>query len=105
MQEKNDIGSFDAILDEKYGKIGSPKREEFHREAYAYCMGQMILEARKNERMSQSELASKVGTNKTYISRIERGLVEPGIGLFCQIANALGMRLEMVKAININPGF
>ena len=68
-------------------------------------MGQMILEARKNERMSQSELASKVGTNKTYISRIERGLVEPGIGLFCQIANALGMRLEMVKAINISPSF
>ena len=104
MNQKNDIGSFDAILDEKYGKIGTPQREEFHREAYAYCMGQMILEARKNERMSQSELASKVGTNKTYISRIERGLVEPGIGLFCQIANALGMRIEMVKAFSVNPG-
>ena len=103
MNQKNDIGSFDAILDKKYGKIGTPQREEFHREAYAYCMGQMILEARKNERMSQSELASKVGTNKTYISRIERGLVEPGIGLFCQIANALGMRIEMVKAFSVSP--
>lgn len=39
MQEKNNIGSFDAILDDKYGKIGSPEREEFHKEAYAYCIG------------------------------------------------------------------
>lgn len=99
MQARNDIGSFDAVLDEKYGKIGTPEREEFHREAYAYCMGQMVMEARKQEKMSQSELAAKVGTNKTYISRIERGLIEPGIGIFCQIANALGMRLEMVKSM------
>ena len=62
-------------------------------------MGRMLMEARKQESMSQSELAAKVGTNKTYISRIERGLIEPGIGMFCQIANALGMRLEMVKSM------
>ena len=99
MKARNDIGSFDAILDEKYGKIGTSEREEFHREAYAYCMGQMVMEARKQEKMSQSELAAKDGTNKTYISRIERGLIEPGIGIFCQIANALGMRLEMVKSM------
>lgn len=48
--------------------------------------------------MSQSDLAAKVGTDKRYISRIERGLIEPGIGLFCQIAHALGMQVEMVKA-------
>lgn len=99
MQTINGIGSFDAILDEKYGKMGTPEREEFHREAYAYCIGQMVMEARKQEKMSQSELAAKVGTNKTYISRIERGLIEPGIGIFCQIANALGMRLEMIKSM------
>lgn len=99
MQARNDIESFDAILDEKYGKIGTSEREEFHREAYAYCMGQMVMEARKQEKMSQSELAARIGTNKTYISRIERGLIEPGVGIFCQIANALGMRLELVKTM------
>ena len=45
--EKNNIGSFDAILDEKYGKIGSPEREEFHKEAYAYCVGQIVCNARE----------------------------------------------------------
>lgn len=99
MQERNDIGSFDAILDEKYGKIGTPERSDFHREAYAYCVGQMICNARKQEKMTQSELAKKVGTNKTYISRIEKGIIEPGVGLFFRIIDALGLKVEIVKPI------
>lgn len=59
----------------------------------------MVMQARKQEKMSQSELAAKVGTNKTYISRIERGLIEPGIGLFCRIADALGLRVELIRQI------
>lgn len=100
MKAGKEIGSFDSILDEKYGKAGTPEREEFNREAYAYCMGQMVMEARKHENMSQSELAEKVGTNKTYISRIERGVIEPGIGLFCRIADALGLRVELVRPLS-----
>ncbi len=100
MQENNNtVGSFDEILDVKYGKQGTNEREAFNREVYAYCMGQLVYEARKQEGMSQSELAEKVGTNKTYISRIERGLIEPGIGFFCQIVNALGLRLEVVRPL------
>lgn len=99
MQKKDEIGSFDAILDEKYGKMGTPERDEFHREAYAYCVGQMINDARKKEKMTQSELAEKVGTNKTYISRIEKGVVEPGVGLFFRIIDALGLKVEIVKPI------
>lgn len=99
MQERNNIGSFDTILDEKYGKIGTSERNEFHREAYAYCVGQMISDARKQGKMTQSELAEKVGTNKTYISRIEKGVIEPGVGLFFRIIDALGLKVEIVKPI------
>lgn len=40
MQTINGVGSFDAILDEKYGKIGilGGGHEEFHCEGYAYCI-------------------------------------------------------------------
>lgn len=99
MQERNDIGSFDAILDEKYGKIGTPERDAFHHEAYAYCVGQIIYDARKQERMTQSDLAKKVGTDKTYISRIEKGTIEPGVGLFFRIMDALGLRVDIVRPL------
>ncbi len=97
MQERNDIGSFDAILDEKYGKEGTPEREAFHQEAYAYCVGQMICDARKEEKVTQSELAKRVGTNKSYISKIENGVVDPSVGLFLRIIDALGLKFDIIK--------
>ena len=35
-----DIYDVDAWMDEQYGKVGSPEREELRKEAYAYCVGQ-----------------------------------------------------------------
>ena len=67
--------------------------------AYAYCMGQIICDARKKEKMTQSELAEKIGTNKSYISRIEKGIVDPGISTFCRIIDALGLKIEIVKPV------
>ena len=87
----------DAVLDKLYGKVGTPEREEFRKEAYSYCVGQLISDARKQERMTQAELAEKVGTNKSYISRIEKGALEPGVGLFFRIIDALGLKVEIVK--------
>ena len=43
------------------------------------------------------KLYGKVGTNKSYISRIEKGALEPGVGLFFRIIDALGLKVESVK--------
>lgn len=45
-----DIYDVDAWMDEQYGKVGSPEREELRKEAYAYCVGQIIHDARKQEK-------------------------------------------------------
>lgn len=49
--------------------------------------------------MTQSDLAKKVGTDKTYISRIEKGVIEPGVGMFFRIAEALGLRVDIVRPL------
>ena len=97
MQVNPDVGSMDAVLDKFYGKVGTPEREEFRKEAYSYCVGQLISDARKQERMTQAELAEKVGTKQSYISRIEKGALEPGVGLFFRIIDALGLKVEIVN--------
>ena len=97
MQVNPNVGSMDAVLDKLYGKVGSPEREEFRKEEYSYCVGQLIYDARKQERMTQAQLAEKVGTDKSYISRIEKGAIEPGVGLFFRIIDALGLKVEIVK--------
>lgn len=97
MNKKVELIDFDAILDEKHGKVGSPEREQFRKEAETYCVGQIILDARKREKMTQSELAKQVGVTKSYISRIEKGTVEPGAGLFLRILSAMGLSIEYTK--------
>lgn len=100
MQAKsNELVSIDAIMDAKFGKVGTQARESFRNEAEAYCVGQIICDARKHEKMTQTELAERVGTNKSYISRIEKGAIEPGVGLFFRIIDALGLKVDIVKPI------
>ena len=42
----------DAVLDKLYGAVGTPERDEFRKEAAAYCVGQIISDARKHEGMT-----------------------------------------------------
>lgn len=101
IMQENNIVSVDAMMDKRFGKVGTPEREAFRKEAYTYCVGQIISDARKREKVTQQELASRVGTNKSYISRIEKGSVEPGAGMFLRILGALGLRFEVSQPLAI----
>ena len=66
MQERNDIMSVDAMMDERYGKVGTPEREAFRKEAYAYCVGQ-ISDARKREKVTQ-QVSARRSPNRNWLS-------------------------------------
>jgi len=68
-----DAKNFDELLDIKYGKIGTEKRDEFEAKAQYFVISEMLKEARKEAKMTQEQLAEKVGTKKSYISRLENG--------------------------------
>lgn len=70
-KKKNNLVSWEDHLDEKYGEAGTPTRNKYEEEFEAFKIGVLIQEARKQKKMTQSELAEKVGTTKNYISRIE----------------------------------
>ncbi len=70
-KKQNDIVDWDDHLDHKYGKKGTPVREQYEEEFEAFKIGVLIQEARKKQNMTQKELALRVGTTKNYISRIE----------------------------------
>ena len=67
----NDLTSFEDHLDQQYGKRGTPEREIFEEGFEAFKLGVMIQELRKENGLTQAQLAEKCGTTKTYISRIE----------------------------------
>jgi len=99
MQTNNHkIVDYDAVLDAKFGKEGTPSRAVAEEKAFAFYTGQIIEQARKEAKMTQTELAEKVGSNKSYISRIETGRTEPKVSTFYRIASALGCSVELVAS-------
>lgn len=67
----NNLTSFADHLDEQYGKLGTDEREKFEEGFEAFKLGVMLQELRKEQGLTQEQLAEKCGTTKTYISRIE----------------------------------
>ena len=47
-------------------------------------------------RMTQQQLADKIGKKREYISQIERGNSDMQLSTFLQISNALGLQFAMV---------
>ena len=70
-QTNNNLTSFADHLDTQYGKRGTSEREEFEEGFESFKIGIMLQELRKEQGMTQEQLAAKCGTTKTYISRIE----------------------------------
>lgn len=95
MKANDKLTSIDELMDEKFGAVGTPEREAFRNEAYSYCVGRMVYDARKRENMTQMELAKAVGTNKSYISRLENGNVDCGVSTLMRIASALGLTVQL----------
>ncbi|OPZ26583.1 MAG: HTH-type transcriptional regulator SinR [Bacteroidetes bacterium ADurb.BinA174] len=98
-KKEQPIYNISAELAAEYGEHGTPERAKFDEEAYAFYTGQVILDARKSENMTQKELAEKLGVDKSYISKIENGVVNPSVGFFYRIMNALGLNVEITKTI------
>ena len=49
---ENMIQDYDAVLDARYGKEGTPERLKFEDDAYAYYTGLILRDARKNAKVS-----------------------------------------------------
>ena len=94
MKQLNNATTFDELLDIKYGKLGTKKRDEFELKAKSFVVGEMIKEVRKEAHMTQEQLASKTGTKKSYISRLENGKIDIQIStLFKIFEEGLGKKL------------
>ena len=56
-----------------------------------------IVSIRKGQNMSQGKLAELTGNKQQAISRTEKKEHSPSLKMFCNIVNALGYDLQIVK--------
>jgi len=92
----NKLVSWDDHLDNKYGIIGTPARDKYEEELENFKIGVLIQEARKQQNLTQEELALKCGTTKNYISRIENNASDIRLSTLMRIIReGLGGHLKL----------
>ena len=88
--------TFDEHMDKKYGKRGTPSREKFEEDAKIFALGTMLHDLRKQQGLTQAQLAEKCGTTKSYISRIENDASDIRISTLVRIIeDGFGRRLSL----------
>ena len=60
------------------------------------AIGAVVREFRERAGHSQERLSGECGFDRTYISRVERGIINPTVGRLWQIADALKTPLSQV---------
>lgn len=102
MKKDNEIKkarSFDELLDVQYGKIGTKKRDSFEERAQYFVISEMLKDGRREANMTQEQLATKVGTKKSYISRLENGKCDIQLSTLYRIfEDGLGMKISLLIA-------
>lgn len=88
--------SLEEFKEKNYGERGTKKRNELEAGYQAFKIGALIHDKRLERGMTQEQLAKKVGTTKSYISKIENNIKEARISTLQKIIElGFGGQLEL----------
>jgi len=60
-----------------------------------FSLASMLIEARTRARLSQAELAKRMGTSQSTIARLESGTAKPSLSTLERFAQATGTRVRV----------
>lgn len=70
-------------------------REEYEKADAEFAIIEALVKARTDAKLSQAELAKRIGTTQSAIARLEGGGVSPSLSTLRRYAEATGTRLEV----------
>ena len=70
-------------------------RTEYEKIRPRYDVISQIIEVRKQQNITQEELARRVGTQKSNISRLESGKYNPSLDFLIKVADSLGKKVKI----------
>lgn len=93
--------TLDELVDDVWGKIGTPKRDQMEsqlkEEIDAYYIGEAIKTARLEQHLTQEELGERIGVKKHQISKLEKGKSMISLPTISRIFKALGFNSGTLK--------
>ena len=94
--KKSNRMNLNEFKEKHYGEKGTKAREELENGYEHFKLGVRLHEARIEKGMTQEELAKKVGTTKSYISKIENNVKEVRLSTLQKIVQiGLGGHIDL----------
>jgi DNA-binding XRE family transcriptional regulator len=94
--KKSNVLTLGQFKDKHYGKPGSVDRDRLDAGYENFKAGFLIQQARLEKGLTQQELADKVGTTKSYISKLENDVKEVRISTLQKIVEVgFGGHIEL----------
>ena len=69
-------------------------KQEYDRLKPRYDLIAQLINARQEQKITQAEMAERMGTKKSNISRFESGAYNPSLDFLVRAAASLGKRIE-----------
>jgi DNA-binding XRE family transcriptional regulator len=89
------LTSIEDMITEHFGEVGTPEREAFELSCDTFILGEKLKEERLRAGITQQELAERIGTKKSFISRVENGHADVQISTLARIFQGLGRRVAI----------
>lgn len=84
--------------------LNNPKfKKEYERLQPEYAVISAMLEARIRKGLTQKELADRIGTKQSVISRLESGRANPSVAFLKKFAQALDTTLQIKFTRSFSP--
>ncbi|MGL5124213.1 MAG: helix-turn-helix domain-containing protein [Fusobacteriaceae bacterium] len=84
---------FENYLEEQLKK--PELKAEYDKITPEYELISAVIKSRMEKGISQIELAKRVGTDQSRISRLEKGTLNPSLDFIKRIADGLGLELHL----------
>lgn len=85
----------DELVDDVWGKIGTPQRDAMEtrlkEDVESYFVGEAIKNARLQQKLTQEELGEKIGVKRSQICKLENGKCSPTLSTIGRVFRALGV--------------
>ena len=85
----------DEVLEKEYGAPGTPSRDAFEARAKAWYYAELLKEERKRQKLTQQQLADKIGKKREYIALLEKGETDMQLSTFLMISDAVGLKFGL----------
>lgn len=83
------------LITEDFGEIGTQARDQFEIECDAFVIGEQLKEERIKAGLTQEQLADRIGTKKSFISRVERGHADIQLSTLVKLFQGLGRQISV----------